>query len=380
MLRMGSMKKLMMLVLVGFCGCAYAAPIAAPMKVGIVGLAHGHVAAFLGGGAMTPAGGILSRPDIELVGIVEPDQKLFDSYATKYHLSSSLHFNSIAEMVERAHPQAALLFTATSEHRRLVEECAALGLNVMMEKPLAFRYDDALAMERAAQRGKIHVLVDFETSWYASNAEASRLLTDGALGPLLKAVVRDGHQGPKEIGVQPEFLEWLTDPKKNGDGALTDFGCYGPDLITAMLHGEVPLSVTAVTKRIKPEVYPGVDDEADIVLNYRNAVVIVQASWDWPFGVKQMDVYGRTGYAKAIDSSRIEVRRAKEAEGKVLTGQPLAAPYDDPLHYLEAVLSGQVQEGDSLSGLKTNMTVTEILDAALRSAQTGRTVALPLAR
>jgi predicted dehydrogenase len=235
-------------------------------------------------------------------------------------------------------------------------------------------------MERAAQRGKIHVLVDFETSWYASNAEASRLLTDGALGPLLKAVVRDGHQGPKEIGVQPEFLEWLTDPKKNGDGALTDFGCYGPDLITAMLHGEVPLSVTAVTKRIKPEVYPGVDDEADIVLNYRNAVVIVQASWDWPFGVKQMDVYGRTGYAKAIDSSRIEVRRAKEAEGKVLTGQPLAAPYDDPLHYLEAVLSGQVQEGDSLSGLKTNMTVTEILDAALRSAQTGRTVALPLAR
>jgi glucose-fructose oxidoreductase len=198
------MKKLMLLLLLaGFSACAYAAP----LKVGIVGMEHGHVAAFLGGGQMTPAGGILSRPDVELVGVVEPDQALFDRYARKFHLSPSLRFNSIAEMVAHAKPQAALVFTATSEHRRVVEECAGLGLNVMMEKPLAFRYDDALAIEKAARRGKIHVLVDFETSWYASNAEVGRLLNDGSLGALVKAVIRDGHQGPKEIGVQPEFLK-----------------------------------------------------------------------------------------------------------------------------------------------------------------------------
>jgi predicted dehydrogenase len=374
------MKKLMVLLVGVLLVGVSAGASAAPLKVGIVGLVHGHVAGFLGGGGLTPAGGILSRPDVELVGIVEPDQALFDAYAAKFHLSPSLHFKSIAEMVEHAHPQAALVFTAASEHRRVVEECAGLGLNVMMEKPLAFSYDDALAMQRAAERGKIHVLVDYETSWYASNAEAGRLLNDGSLGPLVKAVIRDGHQGPKKIGVQPEFLKWLVDPKQDGDGALTDFGCYGPDLTTAMLHGEAPLTVTAVTKRMQPELYPEVDDEADIVLKYRNAVAIVEASWDWPFGVKQMDVYGRTGYAKAIDSSQIEVRREKDAAGVVETGQPLAAPYDDPLHFLEAVLSGQVEEGDSLSGLKTNVTVTEILDAARRSAQTGRTIALPLTR
>ena len=91
---------------------------------------------------------------------------------------------------------------------------------------------DALAMERAAKRGKIHVLVDYETSWYGSNAKAAQLLTGGDLGPLVKVVVRDGHQGPEKIGVQPEFLKWLVDPKQDGDGALTDFGCYGPDLVT----------------------------------------------------------------------------------------------------------------------------------------------------
>ncbi|MGA8940119.1 MAG: Gfo/Idh/MocA family oxidoreductase [Acidobacteriaceae bacterium] len=359
---------------------AVAPATAAPLRVGIVGLVHGHVSAFLYGGAMVPAGPLLKRPDAELVGVVEPDQALFERYAKRYQLPENLHFKSIAEMVAHAHPQAVLVFTPPSEHRRIVEECAELGVNVMMEKPLAFRYDDALAMERAAERGKIHVLVDYETSWYGSNAEAARLLANGSLGSLVKVVVRDGHEGPAKIGVQPEFLKWLVDPKQDGDGALTDFGCYGPDLVTAMLRGEVPLSVTAVTQHLQPGLYPNVDDEADILLKYKGAVAMVEASWDWPFSVKQMDVYGRTGYAKTIDGSQIEVRlHGDNIEKKEDASKP-EAPYDDPLHYLEAVLSGQVEEGNSLSSLRTNVTVTEILDAARRSAQLGKTVVLPLAR
>jgi predicted dehydrogenase len=353
---------------------------AAPLKVGIVGLVHGHVAGFLGGGALTPAGGIVSRPDVELVGIVEPDQKLFDSYASKYHLAASLHFKSIAEMVAKAHPAAALVFTAPDQHRRIVEECASLGVHVMMEKPLAFTYDDALAMQRAAERGHIHVLVDFETTWYASNAEAYRLLKRGALGPVVKAVFRDGHEGPEKIHVQPEFLSWLTDPQQDGDGALTDFGCYGPNLMTWLLDGEAPLSVTAVTKRMQPGLYPNVDDEAEIVLNYRNSVAIVQASWNWPFAVKQMDLYGRTGYARTLDGVQMEVRQQHNPAATPQRGTPLVAPYDDPLHFLEAVLEGSLDEGTSTPGLKNNVIVAEILDAARRSAQTGTTITLPLPR
>ncbi len=368
------MKRLIVWLLASLSTCASAAP----LRVGIVGLVHGHVAGFFHTSALTPAGGILERPDVEVVGIVEPDQKLFDAYARRYHLSPGLHFKSIAEMVAHAHPQAALVFTAASDHRRVVEECAALGVHVMMEKPLAFRYEDALAIERAAKRGNIHVLVDYETSWYASNTQAGQLLADGALGTLVKVVFRDGHQGPKKIGVQPEFMQWLLDPNKNGDGALTDFGCYGPDLLTSMLHGEAPLSVIAVAKSMQPDLYPGVDDEADILLNYKHSVAIVQASWNWPFSIKEMDVYGSTGFAKALDSTTLDVRRKGDKAGTIETGKPLPPPYDDPLHYLEAVLSGQVQEGDSLSALKTNITVTEILDAARRSVQTGKTIPLPL--
>jgi predicted dehydrogenase len=150
--------------------------------------------------------------------------------------------------------------------------------------------------------------------------------------------------------------------------------------MTWLMDGETPLSVSAVTKQLQPNLYPEVDDEADIILNYKNAIAIVQASWNWPFSLKQMDVYGRTGYAKAIDSERIEVRKADESEAQMLKGENLTPPYDDPLHYMAAILNGEIQEGNSPSSLKTNMAVSEILDAARRSAQTGKAVSLPLAK
>jgi predicted dehydrogenase len=93
-----------------------------------------------------------------------------------------------------------------------------------------------------------------------------------------------------------------------------------------------------------------------------------------------MDVYGRTGYAKAIDSERIEVRKANESEGRMLKGERLTAPYDDPLHYLAAVLNGDIEEGNSPSSLSNNMTVSEILDAARQSSETGKSVSLPLTK
>ena len=224
----------------------------------------------------------------------------------------------------------------------------------------------------------VHVLVDYETTWYGSNKAAYDLATNGGIGEIRKVIARDGHRGPKLIGVQPEFFAWLTDPKLDGGGALYDFGCYGADLMTWLLHGEAPQSVTAVTEQLQPSVYPKVDDEADLLLTYRNAIAIVQGSWNWPFDVKDMDVYGRTGSVKTIKRDRVEVRLEKEAAAHTAEAGAVVTPYDDPLHYLAAVIRGDIQEGHDPSSLETNVTVSEILDAARQSARTGRSVRLPL--
>ena len=344
---------------------------AGALRVGLVGLVHGHVHGFLEQSRR--------NPEIEIVGIAEPDRQLLAQAAVKYGFPQSQLFTDPEDMIAKVHPQAVLVYTNTYDHRRIVEICARHGVHVMMEKPLAVSIEDALAIEKAARSAKIHVLVNYETSWYRSNHAAYDLVHEGALGKIRKVVVHDGHQGPKEIGVQPEFLAWLTDPKLNGAGALFDFGCYGADLMTWLMDGARPQSVTAVTQQIKPQIYPRVDDEATIVLKYPQAQAIVQASWNWPFDRKDLEVYGQTGYVITLKKDEVRVRRAEDGQEEQLAAKPVSTPYDNELSYFRAVILEGAKE-DSLSSLDTNVTVTEILDAARRSAKEGKTVLLPQKR
>jgi len=345
-------------------------PSQTPLRVAIVGLVHGHVHGFLNQYRPSPA--------IEIVAFVEPNAGLRTAAAERYGFDNSQMFADLEAMIAKAHPQAVLLYTSTYDHLHAVEICARHGVHVMMEKPLAVSLHDALAMQKAAQVGKIHVLVNYETSWYRSNHAAYDLAHDGSLGEIRKVVVHDGHKGPKEIGVEPEFLSWLTDPKLNGGGALFDFGCYGADLMTWLMDGQRPQTVTAVTQTIKPDVYSRVDDEATIILTYPKAQAIIQASWNWPIDRKDMEVYGKTGQAITVKRDDLRVHKAGGNEEQ-LAAKAVPAPYDDELVYLRAVILEGAKE-DALSSLETNVTVIEILDAARRSAIEGKTVRLPRER
>ena len=178
------------------------------------------------------------------------------------------------------------------------------------------------AIAAAAQRGKIHVLVNYETTWYRSHRAVWRLMHEQKTGGRIRKIVAmDGHFGPKEIGTQPEFFEWLSDPVRNGGGALYDFGCYGANIATWLLDNARPLRVTAVTQRNKPAIYPKVDDEATIVIEYEGAQAIVQASWNWPDHRKDLEVYTESGAAWATGGGALRTK---------LRGQPIVdVPVED---------------------------------------------------
>ena len=336
-----------------------------PLRVAIAGLVHGHAGGFFAN--------VGHRTDIRIVGISEPDRKLFDQYAKQFGLDASLYHADLEEMLKTTKPQAVLAYSNTFDHRKIVEICAKHQVAVMMEKPLAVSAADALAIEKVAREAKIVVLVNYFTTWVPSNHAAYDMVHAGTLGDVRKIVVHSGHSGPKEIGVGPEFLGWLTDPKLNGAGALYDFGCYGADLTTWLMDGQRPLTVTAVTQQIKPDVYPKVEDEATIILTYQKAQAIVQASWNWAIGRQDMEVYGKTGYVLTSGNDSVRVRMAGEKGEKSETAPKIPAPYDDELSYLRAVLLNGVKP-DGLSSLETNVIVAEIMDAARDAAATGKTV------
>jgi len=361
------------LLVAGFSSVDAQAQTAAPVRVAIVGLVHGHVQGFLHN--------LASHPEIALVGISDPDAALRQKYITKTHLSGDMFFATEAEMLKKTHPQAILVYTSIAGHRAAIEEAAPLHIAAMVEKPLATTVEDALAIQALSEKYNVPVLTNYETTWYNSNTAAVKMLEEGKIGDLRKLVVHDGHEGPKEIHVDPEFFNWLTDPKENGAGAMFDFGCYGVDLATWIMHGELPTTVTAVALQLKPQIYPKVDDDSTIVLTYPHAQAILQGSWNWPFARKDMEVYGATGYVDtlyedAAPGAKLRMRLPGEKAEHVETAPALTAPQNDSLNYLAAVLGGSLKPQHDLTSLDTNVAVVRILDAARRSAQTGKTIYL----
>jgi glucose-fructose oxidoreductase len=338
----------------------------APIRVAIVGLVHGHVKGFLSA--------LPSNPNATLVAIVEPRADLAEACAARYKLDPKMFYTDLEKMLAETHPDAVLVYTSIAEHRRVIEIAAQHGVSAMVEKPLASTLDDAIAIRAAAREHHVTVLVNYETTWYASNRELFAQVRAGKLGEIRRVVVHDGHEGPQEIHVEPEFLSWLTDPKQNGAGALFDFGCYGADLLTVLMHGVAPDSVMAVTRTFKPELYPKVDDDATIILQYPKAQAVLMPSWNWSFSRKDMEVYGVDGYAITVGPNVVKVRYHGEDVETERRAPQVPKDESNSLDYLAAVLRGKIKGDGDLSSLETNMVVMQILDAALRSAANGRAV------
>ncbi|MGZ8558242.1 MAG: Gfo/Idh/MocA family protein [Chitinophagaceae bacterium] len=342
----------------------------APVRMAVARITHGHAGFILGRKA---------NPDIELVGIYEPDTDLAKRHAKSFDINENLFYTDMNKMLETAKPEAVVAFGSIYEHLAAVEICAPRGIHVMVEKPLATNLAHAIKMQQLAKQYKIHLLTNYETSWYATTEKTYQLANDSNyLGAIKKVVIHDGHKGPKEIGVGKEFFDWLTDPVQNGGGALIDFGCYGANLMTYLMRGAQPVSVTAVTQQFKPAIYPKVDDEATIIVSYPSAQCIIQASWNWPFGRKDMEVYGERGYAIAVNNTTMRLRNKEtDAEKTIqLTAKEMGV-YEDPISYFADVVKGKIQVPENgLYSLENNVMVCKILEAARESAKKGKTIFL----
>jgi predicted dehydrogenase len=330
-----------------------------PLRIGIVGLVHGHVEGLLWNASQ--------RDDIKIVGIYEPDTALFERLAAKYKVDPAVRFDTLEKMLDQAKPEAVSVMGSIKDHLPAVEACAPRGVHVMVEKPLAFSNADAERISALAKQHGILVLTNFETSWYASLREAKKMIDSGEMSPLRKMVFRHGHKGPKEIGCSPEFLAWLTDPEQNGGGAIVDFGCYGAVLATWLRNGERPTSIVASASTLKPDVYPKVDDDATIVLTYPNAMAIIEASWAWTHDNKEADLYTGKGSIHAGKWDELSVR---SENGPPKTVKPGPMGFENEWVYLRKVVRGECAV-DPLSSLELNVIAVGILDEARRQVAGG---------
>ncbi len=343
------------------------------LRIAIVGLDHDHVWELLKY--------IAAEPGASLVAISDQHPALVNE--AKSQVPATVRFYAdYVQMLDDAKPEVVFVTTENDRHLEILRECAKRHIHYSVEKPMATSAADALEMDKLATHAGIKVMVNYWNAWVAPSRELFRRVRNGDIGPVQKVVIQYGHEGPKEIGVSEYFANWLYDPVKNGGGAIVDFGCYGAEM-AVWLKGR-PTTVYATSLKLKTDQHNAVDDDATIVLGYPDATVIVEASWDWPYGMEQVEVFGPKGSLLA-DHDHLLYRPAKSSSSKEgLNGepQPLASlPHDEsnPVAYFLHCIRNNIPVQDPVSP-QVNVQVVEILSAARNSILSGRAQHLPQKR
>lgn len=335
------------------------------VRLAIVGLDHDHVWGILKD--------ISAEPQAELLAIAEKDPALVNRAKMRVPTSVKFYGNYL-QMLDETRPDAVIATTDNSRHMEILQECAKRHIHFSTEKPMATNGTDAHEMERLAQSAGIKLMVNYWNAWAPPTPALVQRVRSGEVGPVQKIIVEYGHAGPKEIGVSEQFANWLYDPGKNGGGAIIDFGCYGAEW-ALWLKGR-PTRVYATAKKLKVEQHNRVDDDATIVLDYPDGTAILEASWDWPYGMERVKVFGPKGSLLAT-ADELLLRAASDdsrktgLEGRPLTVNPLARERSNPISYFVSCIRENKPIEDPVSA-RLNVQVVEILDAARASLRTGQ--------
>jgi predicted dehydrogenase len=110
------------------------------LRIGLLSAAHVHADGY--------APILASMADVELIGLADPDRTRGEAFARANGLA---YLGDREEMLDR-HPEAVVVTSENARHREDVEACAASGIHVLCEKPLAPGAADARAIVDACDR------------------------------------------------------------------------------------------------------------------------------------------------------------------------------------------------------------------------------------
>jgi predicted dehydrogenase len=338
-------------------------------KIAVVGLVHSHVWGHLAT--------MVEDKIATLVGVSEPNAELV-SEAKKAGVRDDLFFPDYRKMLDETKPDIVWAFVENNRHLEIAKECAPRHINLIFEKPLASSYADAKQIQVLAQKYGIRVMTNYQMAWWPSNYAAKAAVDQGEIGTVYRLHGVVGHGGPGSEGPRNKFFfDWLTDPVKNGAGALMDFGCY--NALWSIWYLGMPDSVYASALHLRPQRFPKVEDAATMVLNYPNAVGIFEGSWDLPRSFQDLEIFGRpegAGAPASLYMTHASVQIQAGREKRELKIEPLPPTEAEPVAYMVSrIQAGQPIQG--LTAIDINVKVIRIIDLAKESIKTGRQVNVP---
>jgi predicted dehydrogenase len=336
------------------------------LRVAVLGMAHDHL--------WTNLKQLANLDGAELVAGADGNADLRKQFTEKTGCDAV--YDDFVTLLDKEKPDAVFGFTATAHHALVVELCAARGIHVMVEKPMAATLEQADRMLTAARKAKTTLMVNWPTAWNRGLRTAYRLVNEGAVGQMWQLLWRGGHCGPDELGCSEHFCGFLFDKHLNGAGAFNDYGGYGASMCVLFLGR--PHEVVGVAGRLLKTHLP-VDDNGMMILRYPQAMCRLEMTWTEAVPYKpphDVIIYGTEGTLIAGgDSVMVYTRNNKEGEAVALDVLPKGQS-NGPEHFVDCILSGK--EPEFLSSADLSRNAQEVMEAGLISATSGATVSLPI--
>lgn len=353
----------------------------------VIGIGFDHM--HMGDQLRTAAG----EPGADLVAVVDEDAQRMASVCADIGLADLPQVvagpgsTAVEEALDRYAPEVAIVCSTTERHRAWVEALAPRGIAVQLEKPFGPDLAAVDAMTAVAQEHGTALAVNWPLAWYPTHRTTRRLIAEGRIGEVTEVHFYDGNRGPlhhlhDKIEVQPTEADkagswWYS--KAAGGGSLLDYLGYGTTLGTWFRGGEVPHAVTATT-----HVALGleVDEQSIVVAAYRSGLSSFQTRWGtftdpWNHLTQPRTgfvVLGTQGSLASYDyDPHVTLQDREHLDGLVVPADTLTPEVSTGL----AALLHHLDTGEPLDppiSPSIGRTGQLIVDAAVRSAETGRRV------
>ncbi len=289
---------------------------AEPLRVGVVGVGvmgsnHARVLSEL--------------PGVKLVGVADPDRKRRETVARNLGCAA---FDDADALLHHG-VDAVTIAAPTHLHRDIAIACAARGIHIMVEKPIASTVEESRAIVAAARRAGVTLMVGHVERFNPAVQSIKRAIQDQDI--LSIAITR--------VGPFP--------PRMSNVGVVIDLAVHDIDLIRWFTDSEIV--------EIQPQTSSAVAEREDIaLLQFRTASGVlahINTNWLTPFKARTIHIATRDKYLIG-DLLTLQVTECFgfQPDGSY-SMRHLSVGYAEPLRselvaFVNAIRSGESPAGD----------------------------------
>jgi predicted dehydrogenase len=212
---------------------------------------------------------ILSKsPDVDIVAACDTDRRRGKLVADKFGIPR--FFDNVHKMLEETDLSAVIVATSTDAHKEVTLAALQAGKDVLVEKPIARRYSEALALAEAAAASKRKLMVGMNHRFRPDTMILKSFIEGNELGKVY--FVRTGWLRKRKLETS-----WITQKDISGGGVFLDLGIVMLDTALWMMGYPVVERVSASHYNLKTH---QVEDTSLVALTLGNGSRIhIEVSW-----------------------------------------------------------------------------------------------------